>query len=220
MKQFFMLLLLCPYLSIAQQSHKIQGTLLGATGTPVSGATITSYNNKVISGTNGSFEITLHRLPDTLYISHINYQAAQYIVTTVQPVTISLNEAVNQLDETVVIGYGSTTRRYNTGSVARVNAKTISSQPVADPLSALSGRLSGVTVTQTSGLPGSMVKLQVRGRNSIAQGSDPLYIIDGVPFATGNQPVNRLSSVLATEQGTGLSPFSTIAPGDIESIEC
>jgi len=214
-----MLLLLCPYFSIAKQQLKIKGNITNSQGIAVSGVTITTATTGTTTNHNGDFEITIQRLPDTLFISHINYQTQQRIITTSGSVAIVLNEATNQLDETVVIGYGKTTRRYNTGSVATIRARDLSSQPVLNPLSALSGRMSGVLISPTNGLSGSQVNITIRGRSSLVQGSEPLYIIDGVPFAPGNTPVNKLSSALTSTSGTGLSPFSTFNPGDIESIE-
>jgi TonB-linked SusC/RagA family outer membrane protein len=220
MKKVFILLLLCPYLSIAQ-SQPIKGIIVSASGNVIQGAAITSSSAKVtvISREDGSFEIMTRRLPDTLLITHVSYQPKQFIITTAATISIILDEATNKLDETVVIAYGTTTRRLNTGSVSGINAKEISKQPVSNPLTALSGRLAGVTVTQQSGVPGASVKLQVRGRNSIAQGTDPLFIIDGVPFAAGNQAINQNGSLLTSETGTGLSPFQSLSPSDIESIE-
>jgi len=219
MKVYCLLLLLCPLMSMGQQ--KIKGTITTQAGVAVSGATITalSSHNTVTTNNNGAFEITVTSLPDTLTVSHISYKTITHIVGSGAAVRIVLEEAWNELDATVVIAYGTTTRRLNTGSVAKLSAKDIAMQPVGDPLTAMAGRITGLSVAQTSGVPGTTVKLQVRGRNSIAQGSEPLYIVDGVPFAAGNQPVNRLPSVLTGEGGMGLSPFGTIAPADIESIE-
>ncbi|HEX6914927.1 MAG TPA: TonB-dependent receptor plug domain-containing protein, partial [Chitinophagaceae bacterium] len=207
--------------SVRSQGTRIKGQVVNAGGAAVAGASVLGdHGNKVVvTDLNGVFEIVVNRLPDTLQVNHVSYRSMIHVVSSSTLQYITLQEAVSELDEALVIAYGKTTRRLATGSVSKLAAKEIALQPVSNLLTALAGRVPGVTVTQTSGVPGSMVKIEVRGRSSIQQGTEPLYIIDGVPFAAGNQPVNRLSSVLAGEQGSGLSPMSTIAPSEIESIE-
>jgi len=108
------------------------------------------------------------------------------------------------------------TKRVSTGTVSKVTAAEISKQPVSNPLAALAGRVSGMTVTQTNGNPGAAVNIQIRGINSISQGSSPLFIIDGIQFSN-----SYLGPVTAELQGSnrGQSPFASINPADIESIE-
>ncbi len=98
------------------------------------------------------------------------------------PLSVQLEELVTGLDEVVVIAYGASSRRYLTGSVSKVTGEEIMKQPVSDPLVALQGRTPGLFITQTSGLPGGEVKVELRGRNSIDAGNNPMYIVDGVPF--------------------------------------
>lgn len=126
-------------------------------------------------------------------------------------------------DEIVVIGYGRTSSRLNTGSIGKIAARDIEIQPVSNPLAALAG-IPGVLNTQSNGLPGSAIEWQVRGQSSI--GTTPgilppaniLFIIDGVPFAPNNTTLQVIPSSSALGAG-GSSPFSCISPDDIESIE-
>src|SRR6202000_2422 len=104
---------------------------------------------------------------------------------------IILRNSVSQLDQIEIIGYGTTTQRYNVGSVPTVTAKDIEKQPVTNVLEALQGQVAGLNVTVTNGAPGSMVLTQIRGQNTLAptivspgvitqdQYNQPLYIIDG-----------------------------------------
>ncbi|MBO9571947.1 MAG: TonB-dependent receptor plug domain-containing protein, partial [Chitinophagaceae bacterium] len=125
--------------------------------------------------------------------------------------------SVQELDRVQVIGYGTTTRRLSTGNVNSVLGDVIQMQPVTNPLLALQGRVPGLIVTQTNGLPGSPVNVQIRGRNSIAASNNPLYIVDGVPFTSS--PVQ----IIGGPNGDGTlnygSPFNLINPDDIESID-
>lgn len=120
-------------------------------------------------------------------------------------------------------GYYTVKDRERTGSIGRVDAKTIARQPVSNPLAALHGQVPGVEVTQLSGVPGGNVILRIRGQNSLLNGSDPLYVIDGVPFTNGQQPLNRLANAagagVGSDIGAGISPLNLINPSDIASIE-
>src|SRR5690606_10255548 len=129
--------------------------------------------------------------------------------------TIRLVPVQSQLSVVDVVynkGYYNESRRLSTGSVARVSAEEIARQPIGNPLLALQGRLPGVEIMQTSGVPGRPVEITIRGRDSIANGNDPLYLVDGVPW---------LNSSLTQVNGTigGTSPFNSLSPEDIESVE-
>ena len=116
------------------------------------------------------------------------------------------------LDETIVIAYGKTTRRTAVGSVAKVSREEIERQPVSNFVGAMAGRVTGMQITQGSGLPGSPFQIRLRGQNSIANGNDPLYVIDGIPF-----PSTPMGSIMT---GSELqTPLNWINISDIESIE-
>ncbi|BAV04543.1 TonB-dependent receptor [Filimonas lacunae] len=131
----------------------------------------------------------------------------------------------NQLDETVVIAYGTTTKRYNTSSVGTVKAEVIQSQPIDNPLNALQGRIAGLQLTQGNGIPGSQTTVQIRGRTSLdisTTGNMPLYVIDGVTFSgfNGGQPASDNLALNGTTTSAGaISPFYNINPNDIERID-
>lgn len=122
---------------------------------------------------------------------------------------------VSELDQEVVIGYGSTTQRKNTGDIVMVGARDLSLAPVSNPLAALEGWVPGLVITQSNGLPGAGFTVLLRGQNSLAQGAQPFFVIDGVPFASLNNSLSNISSGLAAN---ALSPFSMLDPYDIESI--
>lgn len=191
---------------------------------PVPGASISLKGSTrgTFAGEDGVFSLAGVRKGDTLKVSCVGYETKEIPIRAVAPLDISLHTFASTLDETVVIAYGTTTRRLNTGSVSKVTQQAIGLQPVADPLAALQGRVPGLLVTASSGIPGSYYKVQVRGQSSILQGSDPLIVIDGVPYAPNNNPLNQLVSAANPAGNTasgGLSPLALINPGDIESIE-
>jgi len=116
------------------------------------------------------------------------------------------------LEEVVALAYGKTTLRNKTGSVSRVTANEIDRMPISNPLSALIGRVTGLEISQTNGLPGSTFNVLIRGQGSLHRGTLPLYVIDGVPFMQ-NQTGNTLHSDMSP------SPLNGVNPADIESIE-
>jgi TonB-linked SusC/RagA family outer membrane protein len=205
------------------QPITIQGKIINELGEPVPSATIKVKRGGTATASNtlGEFELAGMLLNDTLIISavgyHTQYETLDYTIRS--RVTIILTRKTSVLDEAVIIAYGTTTRRMTTGSISKVSAIDIARQPVLNPLSALEGRVPGLTITHSSGVPGSSIKVQLRGQSSFAQGSEPLFIIDGVPFAPGNSNINQFSSLATGTPGSGLSPFAFLNPSLIQSIE-
>lgn len=199
----------------------LRGKVIDEKGEGLMGVTVRVRNSSraIATSADGSFELQDISPTAVLLISSVGYIEQEVGIAGRTTLVIQLRTYVGELDEVLMIAYGTTTRRYSTGSVARIGAEDIGKQAVANPLAALQGRLPGLVVTQSSGLPGASFKVQIRGRNSLAQGSDPLFIIDGVPFAPNNGMINKLSSILSLETTIGLSPFNSINPADIESIE-
>lgn len=200
----------------------IKGHVMNENGEPLAGATITLKTTGKSTFTNPKGEFSLAKVHETevLIITNIGYYKLEIpIYKTGADILIQLKVAVGNLDETIVIAYGKTSQRLNTGNVGKVSSDEIANQPVSNILGALYGRVPGLVVTQNTGVTGGKFNIQIRGRNSIAQGSEPLFIIDGVPFAANNNNINQLTSALSSLAGQGLSPFSSLNPLDIESIE-
>jgi TonB-linked SusC/RagA family outer membrane protein len=236
MRKLLFLAMLCPLLSMCQPIT-VKGKIINEQGEPVAGATITlkrpanshpSVNDQQPSGNDpspvitqlssnsrGEFSLTGLRFDDTITVSAVGYATHTEVYDYTwqnHDLTIVLTRKVSMLDEAVIIAYGTTTRRFSTSSISKITAADIATQPVSNPLSALQGRIPGLVITQLNGLPGSNFTVQLRGRNSLQQGADPLYIIDGVPLASTN--LSQQSGALNAS-----SPFSSINPADIESIE-
>jgi TonB-linked SusC/RagA family outer membrane protein len=207
----------------------ITGRVLSENFEPVPGATVTARaaQKTVLADEAGNF--TIHGLlpNEVLVISSIGYLSKTINLTGPAVLEIRLAVSVKALDETIVMAYGTTTRRLNTGNIGRLSAQQIAEQPVANPLAALEGRIPGLVVTSTTGLPGSQFKLELRGKTSVGSVSpifpvsnDPLIIVDGIPYPANNATVNRITSALGTaDLSGGLSPLASLNPGDIESIE-
>lgn len=186
---------------------------------PIPGATvlIKGEQRSTVSDFNGRYKVAAHPT-DTLVISYIGYAIVEEPVNSRSLINISLREDATTLKEVVInAGYYNTTEKERTGSISRVKASEIERQPITNPLEALQGRMSGVNITQNSGLAGGSFSINIRGRNSIrADGNEPLYVIDGVPYLSQSLGDIQVSNVLGTLPS---SPLNHISPSDIESVE-
>lgn len=192
----------------------VKGKVLNENDEPVAGVTVTVKGTKNATSTdvNGFFEIKNIDENATLVFTSVNMETYEIKVNGKTELAINLKTKTSKLDEVQVIAYGTSTQRLNTGSVSTVKSVAISNQPVSNPVAALQGRVSGLMISSSSGLPGADIQVRVRGENSMKQGNDPLYIIDGVPF---------FSAALNQFQGGNgsQSPLNSLNPGDIERID-
>jgi TonB-linked SusC/RagA family outer membrane protein len=203
--------------ALPQLTIDVQGKVIDENGQPLQGITITAKQNQKSTATDkmGVFLLPNVSPNDLLVISSIGYNERTVYINGRKELEIQMQVAYSPLDETIIMAYGTTTKRLNTGSISKVSAEEISKQPVSNPLSALQGRVPGLMITQSNGYANSPLNIQLRGQNSISQGSQPFFIIDGVPFAAQNNPINQVTNA----SNAGVNPFYTINPGDIESIE-
>jgi TonB-linked SusC/RagA family outer membrane protein len=213
---------------------KVSGLVTDENGRPLIGATIKVKDSKIITKTGQDGSFTLNGVDEkaTLIISFIGY-ADKEVKAKSSLGFIKLKLSDNPLNEIQVIAYGAQSKRFSVASVNTVTAENIEKQPVTNPLLALQGQAPGLAVTSTSGIPGSQVLVQIRGQNTLNSTlnpkkpyDQPLFIVDGVPFATQNNNVSQFASLLAAQGGSanlspssvGISPFNNINPADIESI--
>lgn len=206
----------------------IKGTVTADEGFPLAGATVKIEGTSVgtIADSKGRFLLSSTQDRSVISISYTGYDIQYFNVKGSETLVVKLKRANSTLDEQVVIAYGTSSRRKLTGSVGRVTAAEIEKQPIANPLAALQGRVPGLTVTQQSGIPGGNFAIQIRGQNSLRNdilqnGNNPLFIVDGVPFTSTNLDILSVSgtSLYPNSPAPGASPFNTINPYDIESIE-
>ncbi|SHN45520.1 SusC/RagA family TonB-linked outer membrane protein [Chitinophaga sp. CF418] len=195
-----------------EKTVTLKGKIVNTKCTPVAGATVSLSNGrKTISGDNGEFEFKNAPPSGSLVVTHVSYNPVTIPYKQEISKPIVLQESNNALDEIVYNGYTSSTRKESVGNVTVVKVDDSSPAPVSNPLIALQGRVAGLFINQSSGMPGGSLDVVVRGKNSIANGRQPLYIIDGVPYIV---PFSTLSpSVLMI-----FDPLSYISLSDIESF--
>lgn len=205
----------------------VSGRVTDENGEPLIGANVKvkGSSNGVTTDAQGRFTLNDVDPNSSLEISFVGRETQLLSVKGKTVFLVALGLKVGTLDETIVIAYGTTTKRLSTGNISSVKAKDIEKQPVNNPLLALQGRVPGLLITQNSGVPGGGVTVRIQGQNSMFGGNDPLYVIDGVPFisqtlstATVGDILQNSGGSLYQSGGTG-NPLSFINTNDIESIE-
>jgi TonB-linked SusC/RagA family outer membrane protein len=195
-----MFLFCCLFLSItAQAQTSVNGSVSDELGKPLEGATVANTNNgkRVLTNEKGAFTIEVGSADDMLEISFVGKQTRMLKAGSGASLNVQLQINPNDLNDVVVIGYGTQRKKDLTGSVYSIKNADLVRTPTFNPVEAMQGRVPGVDITRTSGVAGSGVNIRVRGNRTINGSNDPLFIIDG--FQGGNP--------------------SSINPNDIESIE-
>ncbi|MDT7828019.1 TonB-dependent receptor plug domain-containing protein [Pricia sp. S334] len=184
------------------QQLQVSGSVTDADGAPLPGASIVEKGttNGVQTDFDGNFSIDISDENATLVVSYIGFGEKEVVVNGQATINVQLEESAQGLDEVVVVGYGTSTKKDLTGAVATIPTEQLENRPVVSYQEALAGQMAGVQIQQTSAAPGNEgLAVRVRGSGSITAGQDPLYVIDGYPV-----------------EGSG---FSLVNPSDIESIQ-
>ena len=182
-----------------QQRSQVSGVVTDEQGEPLIGANVVDKNNPkvgVATDVNGKYTINVSGNA-TLLVSSIGYESQEVAVNNRRSVNITMVETASQLDELVVIGYGTVRKADLAGSVSVMDNRSFRDQPITTVTDALQGRVAGVSVV-SDGIPGGDVKIRIRGTNSINKSNEPLYVVDGMVRESG---------------------LSGISPEDIQSIQ-
>jgi TonB-dependent SusC/RagA subfamily outer membrane receptor len=194
--KLFTIFFLLVSLQVSAQDITVSGTVTGEAGAPLNGVSVTVKGTSRGTSTNttGQFSISAPS-NGTLVISSVGYTNQEVSIGGKSTLDISLASSNRELEQVVVIGYGTANKRDLTGSIVTVKAKDIADRPSSNPLSLLQGKVAGLSVVN-SGRPGAEPDVRIRGTNTI-NGVKPVYIVDGIL----NDNINFLN------------------PADIESIE-
>ncbi|NQD69942.1 TonB-dependent receptor [Sphingobacterium shayense] len=191
------LLLLFYQFAYAQQ-RTIKGSITDASMQPLAGVTVTAQGvtNQVVSNAQGFYEISVKQGLSNLSFSFIGYLPSTIGIPSSGLLDVILEQENSNLEEVVVIGYGTVKRKDLTGSVASITGKEVAAVPVANAAQALAGKLPGVNVTAQDGRPDADISIRVRGGGSISQSNEPLYIVDGFPVSSiSDIPSNQIQSI-------------------------
>ena len=187
----FGILILCQPV-FAQTSRAIKGTVYDSQNDELIGVSVVVKNttNGTMTDFNGEFSLDIPFGTQTLVFSYLGMKTQEIQVTNQTSLTVVMEEALSELGEIVVIGYGTQRRESVTGSVAHLNDKRIKEVPATNITQALQGQVAGVEMTQASTKPGEEMQMRIRGTRSLTAGNNPLVVLDGIPFAGGLSDIN------------------------------
>lgn len=216
MKRFFGLFVFLCILGMQTsfaQTHEVTGTVTdGFDGSPLPGVSITIKGTNVGTATDvdGKYAI---RVNDNaiLVFNFIGMEVLELNVGTKSVVNASMNANSIGLEELVVTGYGVTKKGSFTGAASVVGSDKINKKTDANPIKALEGTVAGLQLNVGSGQPGAPTTIFIRGRNSYNSGTQPLYVIDGIPMESATMGMRN-------SEGQNMSPLATLNPNDIESM--
>jgi len=199
----------------------VKGRVLDMTGKAIPGATVKTKDGKsfTITDENGDFLLKGVDQDTQITVTSVGFASTEFKAVANAGIIV-LFPSNTKLDEVMVVGYGTTTKRLTTGSSGQVKGSELEQQPISNPILGLAGRVSGAFITQNAGYAGATPNVVIRGQNSLTGTvngvADPLYVIDGVPF--GSLPVDQTSGSQNNYMYT-FSPLNTIDPAQIESID-
>jgi len=198
---------------VPQEGKKITGTVTDASnGSTLPGVSIVVKGTLTgtVSDIDGNYSIEVPDELSVLVFSYIGYQKVE-ILADKSIIDVALRPIATQLEEMVVVGYGSSSKKLLTSSISTIKAEEITKYPSSNIDQAIQGKSTGVQVVSNSGTPGGGISVRVRGISSINAGSNPLYVVDGIPVITGDYGQIGFS-------GQTINAISDLNPNDIESI--
>ena len=187
-KKFFLLSFLASFLMIGvaiAQNTTVNGKVTDESGAPITGASVLVKGTKtgVTTDAQGNFSISV-KANQVLEFIAVGYESRQ-ASTNSKTFNIALKADIKALSEVVVVGYGSTIKREVTSSVVRIKGSEVQNTPVPSLDQAIQGRAAGVFVESQNGKVGEGIKVRIRGSGSVNSSNQPLYVIDGIPLASG-----------------------------------
>lgn len=207
-------LLLCSLHTLAQDKTVTGKVTDEKDGTPLAGVSVTvkGTNTGTTTIADGTFKLSVPSNARVLVFSFINFASQEVNIGDGNAIMVKLTTEEKSLAEVVVVGYGTVRKKELTASVSTIKGNDLQNRPIQGPDQALRGQAAGVTVTQSSGTPGSSMNVNIRGTGSINASSQPLYVIDGIPLNTGSYSQIGVG-------GQTINSLADVNPSEIESYE-
>ncbi len=198
----------------AIQFFSVSGTVASTEGEVLAGATVRLKGGTqgTLTDEKGYYALEVPDENGTLIVSYIGYLSQEIPIQGRVSIDVEMEVDYALLEEVVVVGYGTQKKSDLTGAVSSISEEELKSMPLASLDQGIQGRAAGVFVTQTTGQPGGVATIRIRGGNSLQGGNEPLYVIDGFPIYNGG-------GLPTPGNGPNLNGLATINPNDIESIE-
>ena len=225
MKNILMLFMaLLMSLPIVAQQRRVSGVVVDQKdGSAIIGANVLEKGtrNGAVADVNGNFSLNVTSSNPTLVITSIGYKTLEMSIGNQTSLRISMEDVTAELEEVVVVGYGTMKKSDLSGASVSVGEEKIKGSIITNLDQVFQGRAAGVTSVITSGAPGSSVSIRVRGQSTINANAEPLYVIDGVIVQGGGNSGSSfgLGDALGNGSTSTISPLSTISPSDIVSME-
>lgn len=202
-------------IAVAVDQQTVTGTVLDNNGTPLPGASVQVVGSSKGTTTDfdGKFSIEVSS-GQMLKISYVGFAPQE--VSAQNGISVQLEPDAAELNEVLVVGYGSQTRKDVTGAVSQVTAENFKQGVNISPDNLIQGKVAGVRVVNTSGEPGAGVNVNIRGVGSIRSGSTPLFVVDGVPLS--NEDVSPSGTNVGFGASQAKNPLNFLNTSDIESI--
>lgn len=195
---------------IQGQEKTVTGMVTDPSGIPLPGTNILVKNtdNGVQTDFDGNYTIEAN-IGDTLIFSYVGFETQEIIIPSSLVINVTLKDNVEGLDQVVIIGYGSSSKKQITTSVASIKADGIADINTPSIQSLMTSKVTGVQITQLSGRVESGIKVRVRGVSTVGASQEPLYVLDGVPLINDDESINN----------SPINPLIGLNPNDIESID-
>jgi len=210
----FAFLLFVGFHALAQM--QIKGTVTGSDdGLSIPGVSVVVKGNSTIGTTtdiDGKYTITVPSSAETLIFSFVGMAAQEVAINGQSIIDVQMKADVLEMDEVVVVAYGTMSRAEITGAVTKISSDIVENKPVQGFDAAIQGQAAGVMVTSQSGTPGGGININVRGPSSINGDNQPLYVIDGLPIISGQTSQNEYG-------GQETNALALINPSDIETMQ-
>ncbi|MBY0543064.1 MAG: TonB-dependent receptor [Sphingobacteriaceae bacterium] len=205
--------------TVFAQDKRITGKVTDESGLSLPGASVKIKNTNVVAVTdeNGNFAISAPATSQTIVFSYLGMQDQELVIGNKTSFNIKLLSKSTSLSDVIIIGYGSIKKSDLTGSVARIENEDFVRDVPTNILQALQGKIAGVNVTQNDGAPGAGLSIRIRGSNSFLGGTEPLYVIDGIPYNNSSSGGTPMS--IGEDEKQTLNAMSFINPNDIETID-
>lgn len=207
-----------------QKGKRVKGHVRDAKGEPIIGATIRveGTSRAAVTDIDGNFTIDAAN-GDRLNVSYVGFAQSTVNVGGKSDISVVLTEQGRDLDEVVVVGYGSQIKKTLTGAIASVKAKDIEAPNAVSADNLLQGKVAGLNISQNSAQPGTGMSVNIRGALSPNGSNAPLYVIDGVVISSESNKASKLGPTemmgFALRDGSDRSPLATLNPNDIASID-
>ncbi|MBD5280945.1 MAG: TonB-dependent receptor [Bacteroides sp.] len=220
---FTLLVLVYTSLSYAQNITSVSGTVTDKSGEALIGATVAvkGTNRATVTNIDGNFELSPVKVGDIITVAYVGYTTQDIKLAAVgTKLDIVLEENISDLDELVVVGYGTQKKVNLTGSVSTISADELASRPVTNTSTAIAGLAPGISVIQNSGRPGAGASVKIRGTGTFSSaGNGPLVLIDGISGSMDDIDPSVIKSISILKDAASASIYGNRAANGVILIE-